>query len=86
MSTKTINISLPEDLVKEIDKAAKASYTTRSNFIRESVMKKLHANHADVWGDEGSWRTIADFRDLPGGGLPAAEFLAVLRELDGQSS
>jgi metal-responsive CopG/Arc/MetJ family transcriptional regulator len=41
MATKIINISLPEDLVKEIDKAAKAEYASRSDFIRQSVVGRL---------------------------------------------
>ncbi len=41
MSSKIINISLPQELVDEIDKAAKKRFTSRSDFIRESVLRNL---------------------------------------------
>ncbi len=41
MSTQTINISLPEDLVKEIDKAAKVEFASRSDYIRQALVSKL---------------------------------------------
>ena len=34
----------------------------------------------DEWGDEGIWKTVADFAHLPGGGLPGDEFLRMIRE------
>ncbi len=33
----------------------------------------------DEWGDEGVWKTLADFSDLPGGGLSAEVFTKILR-------
>jgi Arc/MetJ-type ribon-helix-helix transcriptional regulator len=41
MPTQTVNISLPEELVSQIDKAAKGDYTNRSEYIRQAVVKKL---------------------------------------------
>lgn len=41
MSTRTINISLDEELVKKIDKAAKGEYASRSDYIRQSVVNQL---------------------------------------------
>lgn len=41
MPTKIINISLPADLVIELDAAAKANYSSRSDYIRESVVLRL---------------------------------------------
>lgn len=51
MSTQTLNISLPEDLVKEIDKAASAEYASRSDYIRQALVSKLKADKAqqDDW-------------------------------------
>lgn len=49
MSTQIINISFPEELVKKIDSAAKANYATRSEFIRQSVVSRLHSNDDVVW-------------------------------------
>lgn len=51
MSTQTINISLPEDLVKEIDKAANVEFASRSDYIRQALVSKLRADKArqDDW-------------------------------------
>lgn len=37
MNTQTFNISLPRELVKRVDKAAKEEYRSRSSFIREAL-------------------------------------------------
>lgn len=41
MKVKTLNISLPEGLVQQIDKQAKFSYQTRSSYIRQAVFEAL---------------------------------------------
>lgn len=46
MATKTINISLDEKLLKEIDKAARAEYASRSDYIRSSVVHHLKSQKA----------------------------------------
>lgn len=43
MATKTLNISLDEKLIKEIDKAAKAQYSSRSDFLRSAAISQLQA-------------------------------------------
>ena len=43
MAVKTINISLDEKLIKEIDKAAKGEYGSRSDYIRVSLLKNLRS-------------------------------------------
>ncbi len=48
MAVKTINISLDEKLLKEVDKAAKAEYASRSDYIRTSVMAKINSNKQTV--------------------------------------
>jgi metal-responsive CopG/Arc/MetJ family transcriptional regulator len=53
MSTQTINISLPQELVKKIDRAAKADFASRSDYIRQALVGKLRADktrdQADDW-------------------------------------
>jgi metal-responsive CopG/Arc/MetJ family transcriptional regulator len=51
MSTQTINISLPEDLVKEIDNAANVEFASRSDYIRQALVSKLRKDKArqDDW-------------------------------------
>jgi Arc/MetJ-type ribon-helix-helix transcriptional regulator len=47
MSTQTINISLPKELVKKIDNAAKAEYASRSDYIRQALVGKLKMDRAE---------------------------------------
>ncbi len=42
MTTQTLNISLPRELVKKIDILAKKQYTTRSGFIRQALIEKIN--------------------------------------------
>jgi len=51
MSTQTINISLPKELIKRIDDAAKSEYASRSDYIRQALVGKLKADQvqADDW-------------------------------------
>jgi len=46
MSTKTFNLSLPVDLVKELDKRAKKDYSNRSEYIRRAVVKQMRTEEA----------------------------------------
>lgn len=41
MSGKTFNLSLPEELVKALDKQAKRDYSSRSDYIRKAVVNQL---------------------------------------------
>ena len=44
MPTQTINISLPKELVKKIDRAAKEDFASRSDYIRQALVGKLRAD------------------------------------------
>ncbi len=54
MSTQLINLSLPEDLVKKIDRAAKTQYASRSEYIRQAVVSRLKTQDLDVWEELAS--------------------------------
>lgn len=47
MNTQTFNISLPRELVKKVDKAAKEEYRNRSDFIREALIARI--KDKDAW-------------------------------------
>ncbi|KKU20035.1 MAG: hypothetical protein UX30_C0005G0076 [Candidatus Saccharibacteria bacterium GW2011_GWA2_46_10] len=82
-NSKVINITLPDDLVKQVDKAAKVEFATRSDYIRESLVRRLKGQRViDEWGDEGNWETVVDFREINPEGVPAEEVLAALKRLD----
>lgn len=47
MQTQTFNISLPEELVKKVDKQAKKEYRSRSELIRESL--RMYLQRMENW-------------------------------------
>ncbi len=51
MSVQIINISLPKELIKKIDNAARAEFASRSDYIRQALVRKLKADQAqsDDW-------------------------------------
>lgn len=44
MGTQTINISLPSELVDEIDELARQEFTSRSDVIRTSLIKRVRSS------------------------------------------
>jgi Arc/MetJ-type ribon-helix-helix transcriptional regulator len=80
--TKTINLSLPEELLKKIDAAAKGEYASRSDFIRETIVRRLKGQRiVDEWGDNDNWETVVDFREISPRGAGAQEALDALEKL-----
>jgi len=67
-NTRTINISLPKKLVSEMDQAAKNEYATRSDFIRDSILRKLRTTH-------DQWETVTDLTLIKKGGVDIDELL-----------
>ncbi len=51
MATQIINLSLPEDLVKRVDKAAKREYASRSEYMRQALVSRLRAQDNDTWDE-----------------------------------
>ena len=43
----------------------------------------FHIASPDVWGDEGMWETVADFRDIDERGVPLEDALRALKRLNG---
>lgn len=68
ITTKTINISLPAKLLKEVDQAAKYDYATRSDYIRASILSRLRA-------EQERWETVSDFTTIKKGGVDIDELL-----------
>jgi Arc/MetJ-type ribon-helix-helix transcriptional regulator len=89
--SQTVNITLPKGLLKRIDALAKRDYTSRSDFIRQSVLgrvRQVENQELDEFGDPKSenWKNIIDFRELGyPDGMPAEEFIARIEALNGQS-
>lgn len=49
MQTSTVNIAFQKDLLKEIDRAAKNEFRSRSEFIREAA--RLYLDRRKRWDD-----------------------------------
>ncbi len=81
--SKIINISLPEELVKMIDELAKNDYASRSDFIRETLVRRIRGQRiVDEWGEPvGEWETGVDLRDIRGHGVKVEAALTVIDEL-----
>ena len=43
MSSKVFNLSLPVELVEQLDKQAKKDFTSRSDYIRRAVLNQLRS-------------------------------------------
>lgn len=43
MNTRTLNISLPQQLVALVDEQAKRDFSSRSDFIRKAVVNQLRS-------------------------------------------
>ncbi len=46
MSTQTFNLSLPKELVKKLDAQAKKEYSSRSDYVRKSIINQLRTEQA----------------------------------------
>jgi metal-responsive CopG/Arc/MetJ family transcriptional regulator len=47
MNKKTVNLSLPVELLKKVDVAAKREYSSRSDFVRKSLLNQLQIQEID---------------------------------------
>ena len=47
MQTQTLNIALPKELVKKVDKVAKKEYRNRSELIREAL--RAYIDRLESW-------------------------------------
>ena len=49
MTTQTLNIALPKELVKKVDEAASKEYKNRSELIREAL--RIYLKDMEEWED-----------------------------------
>ncbi len=66
-NAKAINITLPAALISKIDIAAQEEFATRSDFIRDSILRKLNAQER--------WETVTDLTTVQKGGVDIEEVL-----------
>ncbi len=72
MATKTFNLSLPEELVNQIDTIAKTNYMSRSELIKHALIKELKSKESD-------WQTVVDFTKINTQGISATDILEALK-------
>lgn len=46
MSSKTFNLSLPEELVCKLDEQAKKDFSSRSDYVRKAIVNQLRSEEA----------------------------------------
>jgi metal-responsive CopG/Arc/MetJ family transcriptional regulator len=79
---RTINISLPDNLLKKVDAEAKSEFANRSDFIRDTLVRRLkHQRVVDEWGDDGEWETVVDLRSINPNGVPLDDVLKSIGKL-----
>ena len=72
--TKTFNISLPEELVSQIDTLAKANYMSRSELIKHSVIRELKSHNSE-------WQEVIDFTKINKNGVSAGQVLTAIKKI-----
>ncbi len=46
MSSQTFNLSLPKQLVQQLDEQAKRDFSSRSDFVRKAIVNQLRAEQS----------------------------------------
>lgn len=71
MSSKTINVSLPSDLLKQIDRKAQEEYRSRSELLKEATL--IYIQTKDNWqvlqkdlSSKAKKMDLKDERDIEG--------------------
>jgi metal-responsive CopG/Arc/MetJ family transcriptional regulator len=46
MTSQTFNLSLPRELVKELDSRAKKDFSSRSDYVRKAIVNQMRSEQA----------------------------------------
>lgn len=65
-----------EEFIDKVEKGKSFIVVKRSHPVFKIVP-------TDIWGDEGLWETVADFREVGDDGLLAKDVLKSIRKLNG---
>lgn len=83
--SRTVNITVPRALLKQVDALAKRDYTSRSDIIRQALLDKIRKTDLDELGGPvaENWQKVIDFREhgYPDG-IPADEVIEILEKLE----
>lgn len=85
VQSKAINITIPEELLRQVDALAVRDYTSRSDIIRQALLDRVRQSkkELDEWGDpvSESWKTMVDFRKIQDAGVPIDDVIKAMEEL-----
>lgn len=85
IQSKAINITIPAELLKQVDALAVRDYTSRSDIVRQALLEKVRkpVRALDEWGDPVSeeWKILADFRKIKAAGVPIDDVIQAAEEL-----
>jgi metal-responsive CopG/Arc/MetJ family transcriptional regulator len=88
-----VNVSLPDELLEEVDELAEETHESRSGFVREATSRyvaEVRAEAAERERRERIGRAIKSMREtakrIPPGSLPAEEQIRKDRDRDGRRS
>ncbi len=88
VQSKAINVTIPEELLKQVDALAVQDYTSRSDIIRQALLDKVRkpVRELDQWGDPVSeqWNTVIDFQKIHAAGVSIDEVIQAAEELIAQ--
>ena len=74
-----------KELRENIDSYISEIYKGRSFTVVRKSQPVFKISPVDVWGDEGIWETVVDFRQIDSSGVPAHDVLKSLKKLNGQN-
>jgi len=81
--TNKLNIIGLRELRENTEKYISAVKRGRSFTILRRSKPVFRIIPVDAWGDEGSWESIADFRDIDSHGVSTRDVLKALSQLNG---
>lgn len=62
MNSKTINLSLPEELLKKVDELARKNYASRSDYVRQKLVDAIEADDR-LQDSRDPWASLLESAD-----------------------
>lgn len=82
MKTATKNIVGLKELRKNMDSYISGVQKGKSFIVVRRSQPIFRLSPADMWGDEGTWETVADLTKIKKGGVPLDDVIASLKRLN----
>ena len=79
MASQLINLTLPKELVKKIDIAAKGEYASRSEYIRQAVVGRLRSESDEIWSALEATATEVTTKAEQAGYITDEDFVNIIK-------